>query len=315
LNDRNLWRVVLTGFLTFLGLAIVITFTLGDYQLLQAANSTIFTPRPNAYEFTNRMVTENIPANSSIGVVSKWSLRDYPFFGERFTRRVTLAIPDDQSILPRIDTGPFRRDFMDSDYLLTSDQGSPAIVDDVINEFDMLSDDGDNSLWIRKTLNSTTACDGQRWPFTDFFQSSPDEICPEFPIVSPGSPGDTYKGVSPQDGRFMPAISLGSNSKLHFGLLVKGSAEYDFSIEISPGERGYDKSLQLIITDSDSQARVFYAPFYNMSSLHFRIPLEPGTYKLAIGLSKGPRSMPAQILNMQVWRLGFTPKPVTLPYR
>jgi hypothetical protein len=201
---------------------------------------------------------------------------------------VTLAVPEDESIWPRVDVGRFVKDFQDSDYLVLVGGGSPSISDLARRQFDLLSDYGGTSLWIHNELRSPTECDGAKWPFREFYQSSQDTVvCPRYPIA-PGITGEGSSGALFFSGdKFAPVIGSGTNGRLRFDLLVKKAAEVDLSIRVDPRNFERLQTLQLWLAHADSEPEMFSATFDRKEVLHFSIRLQPNIYTVQIGLADG----------------------------
>lgn len=294
LQPRPAWRAALTCVLVLLGLStmLVVSQNNGALQSL-GRNNPFATARvaPSwASEFNYRMITENVPVLASIGIDSQSDFRDYPFFGEQFTRRVTLAIPADESILPRVDTGPFIQDFQDSDFLFLVSGGSPFSRGLASSKYRLLSVHDGNALWMRNDPRAPEACEGDKWPFTDFFKSSSASVCPQFPII-PGTIANGFVQSSfLSTGQFVPVIGTGSNALFEFGLLVKRESSVGFSIQAQSRYTRDPQTLLMAISGAGSDPKSFSAPFRAEQTLNFAVPLPAGSYRIQLGLASGEQA-------------------------
>lgn len=290
LDTRTPWRGVLASLLVLLGLTVMFNVTLMD-RVLQQVNlrNVHFGVRQApawANEFDYRIMAENVPLNASIGVVSARDFRDYPFFGEHFTRRVTLAIPEDAAVLPKLNPAPFASAFQQSDYLFIVGTSSRFIPDLALRSFDLLSVHNSDSFWIRDDLRTSSDCDDDKWPFTDFFRSSFPQVCAQFPIF-PGSIADGFRGaLYLDDGRFKPQIGSSSQAMLKFSLLVKQPTRANIAVRVAATE-GTVPTLQLVLSAERSQPVLFSAPFSAVQSLTFQTNLLPGVYNVQLHLENG----------------------------
>ncbi len=294
LQPRTSWRVGLTSVLIFLGLITMSTVELSNSRLQRIGWRNPLTDTRIApswlSKFNNRMIAENVPANASIGIDSEAEFADYPFFGEHFTRRVTLAIPADETILPRVDTGRFVADFQDSDFLFLVGGQSRFVANLAPGRFRLLSAYDGDSLWIRKDLHPSNACDGDKWPFADFFHSSTAAVCPQFPII-PSSVAHGYvQSTFLKTGQLLSIIGIGSDGRLEFGLLVTEDSNVRFSIQVKPRNGTATQTLLLVISGTESQPNSFSATFGKEESLDFTIALQSGVYRLQLGLTDGEQA-------------------------
>jgi hypothetical protein len=297
LETHTLGRSILASFLVALGLVALFTITTRNDDLQNLTPYAIFPAArrapASAKEFDYRMVMENVPENVSIGVVHGWDFRDYPFFGEHFTRRVILAIPDDRSNAPRVDTARFASDFQHSDYLYIEGTESHFIPDLATQAFDVLSvhnilGQNSNTLWVRRDLHAPNACDDKKWPFTDFFRSAFPRVCARFPIVPPVLT-DTYWTLLLEHGRFVPVIGVGPHAALEFSLLVKEPTRARFMVEVSPRSKD-SQTVQLVLSTEGSKPILLSAPFDAWKVLEFRVRLEAGLYRVRVGLVSGQKA-------------------------
>jgi len=249
-------------------------------------------------EYVFHLIQQDVPANASIGVVSYEDFRDYPLFGEHFTRRVTLAAPEAPDALPHTDLPRFTEDFLNSDFLLRVGGSSHSLPSEVSSKFSVVSDDGANALWIRHDLIAPGDCDTAKWPFPDFFQSSSALICPQFPVAPGLTAGGFAHTIFLRDGRFVPVVSAGSEGQLEFRLLVLQPVQARFSIQVVPGEKNTPEVLQLVLAAGDSPPRSFSAGFAESKDLQFSVPLERSTYAVQVALAPG--STEATITRIQV---------------
>jgi hypothetical protein len=290
LTTHTLWRSILTSFLVAVGMVVMVTMAVDNKDLNNLTRNGIFLVArraPNwANEFNYRMVTENVPESASIGVVHGWDFRDYPFFGEHFTRRVALAVPENESSPPRVDATGFASDFQGSDFLIIEGAESHFIPDLASQAFDLLSVHNGNSLWVRKDLRASNECDDKKWPFTDFFRSVFQQVCARFPIVPPvaiyGYLGNLYL----ENGRFVPIIGVGPQAAFEFSLLVTRPTRARFMVEVSPRSAGI-QTLQLGLFHGGSQPILFSAPFDRGRVLEYVARLQPAVYTLRLGLANG----------------------------
>jgi hypothetical protein len=298
LKDSTLLRRRMRLFLVLLGLTSMLTIASYESDFRTISWGRFFSGQRNTplweESFSYRMVSENAPLDASIGVAFGRDTGDYPLFGERFTRRVAWVVPD-KEFLPRADIERFKRDFENSDFLFMSQYRSPLGADYIADKFSMLSQNGHHSFWIRKNLRSANECDGNKWPFKKFYVSSSNIACPQFPILI----GDVE--TKTPNGDFTPEIGIAPGKSLKFGFLVKKQTEAKFTISIYSGSIKSEQILQLMITGSDSQPRIFSAPFnsaHKKGIVTFTIPLTPDTYKIQMSISSG--LVTSKIIKIQV---------------
>jgi hypothetical protein len=245
-----------------------------------------------AYQFPYRMISENVPVAASIGlVVDHGDFRDYPLFGQDFTRRVT-EVSQDKNILPLGNIEPFARDFQHSDFIVVEKKRSQTITDFPSDGYLLLSEYGIDSLWIRSDLRSSGECDQDKWPFKNFYKTTTDIVCPQFPISIGGR-------ARIPNGSFMPTFGAGALKKLRFGLLVRKLTSVKFSITVEPKKVDSQRTLQLTITGSDSQSQIISMDFDNQNNISdFSALLKPDNYKISFTL--GNNSRPVKVLEVQV---------------
>jgi hypothetical protein len=301
IQTRSRWRAALTVALILLGLITMFTVELKTGELQRIGWTNPFTRARFAPswrgEFNYRMVLENVPANASIGVDSTADFRDYPFFGENFGRRVTLAMPSDKSLMPRGDPRRFVAGFDTSDFLFLAGGQSLVGSDLAEKEFRLLSVHDADSLWIRRDLRPENTCDGERWPFRDFFESSSEAICPQFPVV-PGTVSNGFVQSSLQSGAaFVPVIGVGSHARFQFDLLVKAQANAGLTIQVQSRHKSGPQTLVILISGTHSGASSFTRTFVRRANLNFSVPLEPDTYTVQLSLASGDQ---ASVTNIRV---------------
>jgi hypothetical protein len=291
LGTRSVGRVALSCGLVIVGLVSMLTVTRINIGLRQpgwnAAFSAVRKDLGPANEFNYRMVMENVPASTSIGILGTRDFRDYPFFGEQFSRHVALAVPEDELIWPRTDMRRFETDFEQSDYLFLVGNQPPSIADLASGQFDLLSDDGTNSLWMRKNLRTPDECDGDRWPFTELLDITSSIVCPRFP-VRPGLGSAAYPGaIVLHDGHFVPAIAAGPGGIFAFDLVAKETAAFKLSVQVVPRESNTREMLQVTINGAHSAPQEFSAAFTENSVLPFSVMLPRGTSHMLLSLAPG----------------------------
>jgi hypothetical protein len=290
LQTRTAWRALLASGLVILGMAAMFGVLRHTPAFEHIGWRNVFSEERKApawpTEFQYLMVQRIVPEDAAIGLTGGLNFRDYPFFGEHFTHYVTLAVPDDRSLWPRADVDRFVEDFRHSAYLLV-DRGSSSRADASLQGFDQLIDDGRNSLWVRKGQRLPAECDGDKWPFTDFYRSSPDiAACPQFPLRLPQTAAGG--GTAHMSGdRFVPVVGSGAERSLKFNLLVKNPTRLIFSVQLGPHPHKVPQSLQLLLSAPNSEPRVYAAPFGGKGVVRFSIPLQPNTYTAELGLADG----------------------------
>jgi len=301
LQTRTVSRAVFAGCLVLLGLTAMFTVTLRTSALKHTSWRDAFSEGrklpawPNEFQYL--MVKTNVPEDASIGLTGGLNFRDYPFFGEHFTHYVTLAIPDDRSLWPRPDIERFETDFQRSDYLLLNQRGVSSVPQVALGSFELLGDDGRNTLWVRKGLRSPTDCDANKWPFRDFYRSSPDAlVCPQFPIVPPQATADAGTIYISGD-RYVPVISSGAQGFLKFNLLVKETTQVRLTFRVDPQGYTIPQTLQLLISQANSATQSYAAPFSGKGLVRLNIPLQQGTYTAQLGLADG--ALEVSVLSIQ----------------
>jgi 4-amino-4-deoxy-L-arabinose transferase-like glycosyltransferase len=288
LNDSTVLHRLTRSFLVLLGLTVMLTIVSYESGFRKISWGQVLSGQRNIPvwddSFTYRMIKENVPINSSMGVAFGTGTGDYPLFGEYFTRQVTWVIPDEASLLPRTDIQGFKEDFEQSEFLFMSQYNSPLMNDYISNEFSLLSENGYQSLWIRKYLRNKNDCDEGKWPFTKFYSTPSNTVCPQFPIII----GEVETRTP--DGNFAPVIGTDADKYLEFGLLVKKKADVTFTINMFSGKIKARQILQFTITGTDSRRQVFYAPFNTLNKndiLNFSMPLKPDTYRIHMTIADG----------------------------
>lgn len=286
LGTMTLLKRLLKAFVVLLGLTVMFTMLLHILAERHIRwNHLLLGPRDQPSwtdEFTYRMLTEHVPFTASVGVARATEdkeYRDYPFFGDRLSRLVTLAVPDDESILPPGDLGPFRTAFEASDFLVTLGMVSPVVGDLVSNDFSALSTNGDESLWIRSSMRAPDSCDQAKWPFTKVYRSSTQSICPRFPIILGIAVGRMYNDFTPVVG---PGLDMG----FRFDILVAEEVEAIFSIDVDPEDAQSTQTLNFVLTDAAAQSRTFSRSFVGVQMLEFAAPVHPGGYHLQVFMSE-----------------------------
>jgi hypothetical protein len=287
-------------FLVLLGMTVMLTIVSYESDFRKISWGQVLSGQRNIPAWNNsfnyRMITENVPIDSPMGVAfGKAGDGDYPLFGEHFTRRITRVIPDETTFLHRIDIQRFKEDFEQSEFLLMSLYNSPLMNDYISNEFSLLSRNGLQSLWIRKYLRTKNDCDEGKWPFTKFYSAHSNTVCPQFPIII----GDFETKIS--NGDLVPVIGTDADKYLEFGLLVKKKAEVIFTINMFSGKIKAKQMLQFTITGTDSRPQVFYASFNTLNKndiINFSMPLEPDTYRIHMTIADGSKE--SKILKIHV---------------
>jgi hypothetical protein len=288
LDDRTLPRSALAALLVLTALSVMFNLMLTNQRLREFRWGELLAPAREAPswlgEFNYRMLSAHASPTASIGVAGSNVIRDYPFFGERFTHRVTRALPDDRSIVPRVDTARFAQEFERSDFLFIEGLQSRFSPDLAPPEHDLLSVYNATSIWIRKDLRSAGDCDGREWPFPEFYESSSLKACPRFPIIQ-GKLARGYSGTSVmRGGRFVPAI--GPHTKFTFSLLVKEPTSATLAIRVAPRFLG-PRIMQLMLSAQGAQPTVLSASFSSPQLLKFMVVLHPGVYQVQLGLTAG----------------------------
>jgi 4-amino-4-deoxy-L-arabinose transferase-like glycosyltransferase len=303
LNDCTVLHRLTRFFLVLLGLTVMLTIVSYESGFRKISWGQVLSGQRNipAWDdsFNYRMITENVPINSPMGVAfGKAGDGDYPLFGEHFTRRITRVIPDEAIFLPRTDIQGFKEDFEQSEFLFMSRYNSPRMNEFISNEFSLLSKNGYQSLWIRKYLRTKNDCDESKWPFTKFYSTTSNTVntvCPQFPISIGVAETRT------PDGDFVPVIGTDTDKYLEFGLLAKKKAEVTFKINMFSGKIKAKQILQFTIAGTDSRRQVFYIPFNTFNKndiINLSMPLEPDTYRIHMTIADG--SAESKILKIHV---------------
>jgi hypothetical protein len=235
--------------------------------------------------FSGQMIKENVPLNASIAVSSYPGFMDYPLFGESFTRKVTLGLPDGmEASLPRGDLNRYERDFRSSDFLFLPRGGSTEARALAEREFALLSQSGSEALWMRRTLRPAAACDDSRWPFSTWVEVNSDLVCPRFPIrVGPG--------LLIEHGGFEPVLEPGPTQEVSFDLLVRLDSEITISIELDPGNFKRKQDLELAVESSGGTRQEFRLPFREPGSVQQTVQLAAGTHTVRVVLLEGSRAV------------------------
>jgi 4-amino-4-deoxy-L-arabinose transferase-like glycosyltransferase len=291
LSDRTAWRAALTASLVLLGLVSMWTVTRHDSLLRQIGWRDVLSggrryPSTWFNEFDYRMLTSNVPADAAIGTSGGLDFRDYPLFGTRFTHRVTLAVPEESSLRPAGDIGTFESDFRTSDYMFLSGSTWPSAAAEAVRDFELMSQNGVDTLWIRRTLRSADECDADKWPFRDFFRARADmPVCVRFPIAPGGGRlADSPPPLIDTNSRFVPLVGSEKSDRLRFDILVKTATPAEFSIQFAPAQDASGQTLQLIVSQLDSLPEVHTATI-NMSGLaKVRTSLGQGLHTVELGL-------------------------------
>jgi hypothetical protein len=298
LTDANTWKRFAKVLLVVLGMATLFTVTAYSANFRQISWGQFLAGQRNPPEaesyFISRMIKENIPADASIGIAFGKDTADYPLFGEHFTRKVTWVIPE-KILLPRTDVEKFKQDFEKSDFLFTSMYNSQSLNDLITDDFLLLAQTNGGFLWTRKDLRTENECDDNKWPFKDFYVSSSNVVCPQFPILIRGSEIQTVNGV------FAPEVSINSNSYLEFNFFAKEEVTAAFTISMFSGTTKPYQTLQLTLTDSNSKSEILSAPFNSAKKngdVRFVVNLESGVYKIRLSISSG--NADSKIIKIQV---------------
>ncbi len=300
LNHSTFLNRLTRLFLVSIGLASMLTIASYESGFRTISWQRFLSGQRNNPEWNNffsyQMISENVPTNSSIGIAFGRDTGDYPLFGEYFTRQVTWVVPDEEVLLPyNANIELFKKNFENSDFLFTSQYNSASVRDLISNKYSLLSQSGYHSLWIRNDLRLENECDGNKWPFTKFFNTSSNIACPQLPVIV----GITETRTP--NGNFIPVIGTDADKYLEYGFLVKEEAEITFTINMFSGKVKSKQILQFTITGTDSHSQVFYAPFntYNKEDvLNFVLMLKPDTYRIHIKIAKG--SVESKILKIQI---------------
>ena len=301
-GTRGWWRIGLSVAVAALGLASMFTLTLNSAILKQITWRDALAPNRKIPiwpdEFQYQIVRRNVSEDASVGLTGGLNFRDYPFFGDRFTHFVTLAVPDDPALLPSTDLARYTRDFENSDYLLLSPQDPAAIETTVPQGFKLMGSDGINSIWVKEGLRPVDECDLDRWPFRDFFRSPVGSaVCPQFPITTPPIMTEMGTLYVPGD-RFLPIIGSGEEGALMFDLWARQPTRLRISIRVDP--QGYTRSqmLQLQLSAPQSASNTYTQPFSGRTVVNYAVPLHEGTNTVQLSLANS--ALQVQILNVQL---------------
>lgn len=302
LGTGKAWRTTLSGFVIVFGLTVMGELALNSNLLGNASRgqpiSNIRSVPVWGNEFNYYFFEQSVPSTASIGLLSDDNFRDYPLFGEHFTHRVTLAVPEEETLNPRINIGPFETDFQHSDYIYLTHIPSQAISNAVFRDYSPLIEAGTNSIWIRNDLRPPDYCDGDTWPFTEIFKSSIAEICPRFPIHPGVTSGGAAGTIYLQDGHFIPVISTERAGQLAFDLLVRNSTIVKISILISSPKSPDTTTFELSISNKDIQPQLSTATFSGTQTLGFIVPLHAGINTMRLGIADGP--IQARVLKIEL---------------
>jgi hypothetical protein len=233
-----------------------------------------------AEEFTYRFLIENVPASAAIGLVNSGEFRDYPLFGERFTRRVTLEVPSDASMVPAGEVGPYLEDLRTSDYILSARGLLSAVAGLDAASFDPLVTNGHNSLWVRSGLREPGQCDTQRWPFIKWIRTMHPDVCPTFPLAL----GVDHRELAQ---RFSANLRGGPDGAMGFALLTRRTTSLQVSMDVNPGAADVEHVLQLRLIGDDGRVDLQIRSFLGRSQVLFLLDLSPQTYWLEITLPDG----------------------------
>ena len=177
-------------------------------------------------------------------------------------------------------------DFWQSEYLLLGVDTLLPAVPTLHAGFDVLSDDGTYSVWIRKDLRSSTDCDQDQWPFRDFFQLPDDSlVCPRFPFTPPVV-SDSLSLHFP-DGQFIPVITSKARGNMKFDLLAKDTTPARILVRVDPKGYTVPHTLLLTLLPAGSPPLVYRAQFDAKTALRFDVLLAKGLYTAQIGLEAG----------------------------
>jgi hypothetical protein len=290
------WRQWLNALLVLTGLTIALTITFGRMAWQPISWGQVFFGERRdplwAGEFNYRMVMESVPQTASIGVASGGNFRDYPFFGEHFTRQVTNKVPTTSAFSLNVDAAPFEEKFQHSDFLYL-EQNFAYSNEFASRDFSLLSQYGAKSLWIRNTLRHNDECDNDKWPFKKFLPESSVVVCLQFPLII----GENVHTPTPK-GHFSPILEAGVDGGLEFGLLILDKVRVKFSVYIDPGDIDSKQTLQLTIIGLDSRPQIFAATFDDKDILRWVVPLDPDSYRVQWTLVDG--SVQAELSKIQI---------------
>jgi hypothetical protein len=302
-QTRRAGQVVLTLCVVALGLTTAIETTL-DMPVLQGVGwrDALRIPRahirgPKEFEYLTLM--NNLPADASVGLTGGGNFADYPFFGDGFTHYVTLD-PRIPWIRPlRINMEPYIADFERSDYLFLSSAAYPSGLTSAPAGFDLMSADGTYSVWMRRALRPPDKCEGDQWPFREFFQLPEDAaVCPRFPFMPPRTLDSGTAPLYLEDNGYIPTITAGDHGSMVFDLLAKRDVRARMSIRVDPQGFTAPQTLEIRLSKGDAAPQVYAAEFHDKRVLRFDLPLVAGTYKVEMRLAGGP--LEVRILGIQV---------------
>ncbi len=292
LGGRTFWRLAATACILLLGLATIYTVTRNTSSFKHISWRDAFSEGrklplwPNEFQYI--MIKTNVPPEASIGLTGGLNFRDYPLFGERFTHRLTLALPDDEALLPRSSPQGFVKAFQHSDYLLLNTNNPYSLTEAGLAGFDLLGDDGLNSVWVRKGLRPPDECAGNRWPFRDFYRAAEDAVvCPQFPITPPHA-GPDNGTVYIEGDRYVPVISSRPDGVLKFDLLAKRTTRLRLTMRLDPQGYTVEQTLQLRISQPNTPDQIYSTKFSGKGLVTLEIPLRTGRYTAALGLVDSP---------------------------
>ncbi len=282
------------SFLILLGITSMLSVALlGIHQLTSSDLKDLFSGQRSdpfwSKDFSYRLILENVPQTASIGLLSHFSYADYPFFGEHLMRRITVAIPDNEPLLPGVDYQRFSQEYENSDYIFLIST-KPSLLNVTSMKHFLLIQAPSESLWIRKDLRPAEACDDRSWPFILFYEDSAEAVCPRFPLIMDGY-------MPTQAGDFKPEIGVGVHQGITFDLVVQQDSLVTFSILLQPRPI-FEQTMQFIITDPNGNPTVHSSEFRSGKEVNFVARLQPGVYKIQLFLADG--SFRARILNFQV---------------
>ena len=287
IGSTSRWRQALTGFITIIALVVMQNVTRVIESRYAISWNALFAERHIPLfddTFGGRMIKENVAPEASIAVSSVRGFIDFPLFDGRFTRRVTLWVPDDMTAsLPRRDLQPFLRDFEGSDFLYAPQALSTFAEGAAERSFLLLGRRGSESLWIRKGRHPADACDTDRWPFSRLVMAPSNVICPQFPI----SVGLDQRA---ENGDFAPVLEPKPEYELAFNVLVRRGTRATVSVALDPGSYKARQHLGVILESPAQGAHEFVLPFQGRSTLQVTVPLPAQTYTLRLFLPKGSRA-------------------------
>jgi 4-amino-4-deoxy-L-arabinose transferase-like glycosyltransferase len=279
LDTSQSWRRWLSALPVILGLAVLMTVS--GKTTSRALDWTRIVegeriPAPIQNELLYRFVLESVPDSTSIGVVGYADLRDYPLFGEHFTRQVTWALPDNLALSPRTNIDRFVSDFESSEYLFISTardyRAEPRLAIEFAPQyFDLLIRGGKDSVWVRKELRNVNDCEQDTWPFNKLFMLDADKICPQFPIIA-GIPTRAPNGI------WRPEVGNGEDEGLLFGIFIKEPALLEIRVRINE-ELSDLETFQMQIIE-DGEIAVLAADALKKNEVIFAQQFDAGKYMI-----------------------------------